>query len=301
MLPNFLIGGAAAAGTSFLSASVTQHPEIYLPEKLEPEPHFFYKSWEYEKGAKYYETNWFSSVKNEKAIGERSSSYLFGGTEVAKKIKALLPDAKLIFVLRNPIERTWANYRFTVLNGLEDLPFKDALRNEKNRIAKQSGKWAEIQPHNYTGRGFYARQLKEYLRFFPAKNILLIKSEDMGSAPQEAFRKVFDFLEVDKNYIPSVPSNFTSLSVKDPARQMYFRKYFGDRFARIIEAIRKDKDPLAYLQDGTEKKTLLELMDNLKGVKEETGKEERAYLQDFFQDDMNELKELVKFSIEDWR
>lgn len=300
MLPNFLIGGVAAAGTNFLTASITQHPDIYLPEKMFPEVHFFYKSWEHKKGAKHYETNWFSSVKNEKAIGERSSSYLFGGTEVAKKIKALLPDAKLIFTLRNPIERTWANYRFTVLNGLEDLPFKDALRNEKQRIAKQSGKWAEIQPHNYTGRGFYARQLKEYLRFFPEKNILLIKSEDMGSAPQETFRKVFDFLEVDKNYTPSLPPNFTSLSVKDPALQMQFREYFGDRFNLIIEAVRRNKNPQVYAKSAEEEK-LLSFVANLKNIKEEMSVEIRSDLQDLFQQDMDELKELVDFSIEDWR
>lgn len=300
MLPNFLIGGAAAAGTNFLTASIIQHPDVYLPEKMFPEVHFFYKSWEYEKGIEYYETTWFSKVRNEKAIGERSSSYLFGGPEVAGKIKALLPDVKLIFTLRNPIERTWANYRFTVLAGLEDLRFEDALRKEKERVAMQTGIWAEIQPHNYTGRGLYAKQLKDYLHIFPKENILLIKSEEMGHEPMETFRKVFDFLEVDRNFSPCIPPNYTSLSVKDPALQMRCREYFKDRFDLIIEAVRENEDPLIHLQPGEEEK-FNAFVDNLKGVKEKMSEEARDYLRDFFRDDMKELKELVEFSIEDWR
>ena len=59
-------------------------------------------------------------VKKQSAIGERSSSYLYH-KESAKRISQNLPNIKLIFVLRNPIERTWANYRYTVLSGLVTL------------------------------------------------------------------------------------------------------------------------------------------------------------------------------------
>ena len=74
--PNFIIGGTAASGTSYLSATLVQHPQIYLPQEMRPEPHFFYKSWEYEKGLNYYFSKWFQNVPDKKiAIGERSSSY----------------------------------------------------------------------------------------------------------------------------------------------------------------------------------------------------------------------------------
>ena len=119
---------------------------------MRPEPHFFYKSWEFKKGIEYYRTKWFSNVSlNQTAIGERSSSYLFGSKDVAKKIFTFYPNMRFIFVLRNPIERTWANYRYTVLEGLETNSFEKVLLNEKKRI-KQQRMWSEIQPFNYTGR-----------------------------------------------------------------------------------------------------------------------------------------------------
>ena len=147
--PNFIVGGTAAGGTSFLTSILVQHPQIYLPKEMRPEPHFFYKSWEFEKGINYYLKRWFWNVPSSSvAIGERSSSYLFGGEAVANKIFHAYPDMRFVFTLRNPIERTWANYRYKVLQGLEDLPFEDALKNEILRISQQEGIWAEIQPNN---------------------------------------------------------------------------------------------------------------------------------------------------------
>ena len=134
--PNFIIGGTSAGGTSFLTAAIIQHPDIYISKRMRPEPHYFYKSWEYQKGFQYYLDTWFSEYLGQKAIGERSSSYIFGGEEVAEKIYKDLPDIKLIFIFRNPVERTWANYRVTVIQGLEELSFEDALKNEKQRIVR---------------------------------------------------------------------------------------------------------------------------------------------------------------------
>ena len=131
-LPNFLIAGVSASGTSFLAESIEQHPDIYLPYPMEPECHFFFKSWEYKK-LKYYSNKWFKDVKNENAVGERSSSYLFGGNKTAKRFFKY-SNVKLIFCVRNPIERAWANYRFTVLQGYEHLSFIEALKKEKKRI-----------------------------------------------------------------------------------------------------------------------------------------------------------------------
>jgi len=104
MLPNFLICGTSAGGTSFLSSVLVQHPEIYLPREMRPEPHYFYYSWKFAKPISWYESTWFSDATDEKAIGERSSSYMFG-VHVAQNIFRYLPDVKMIFMLRNPIER----------------------------------------------------------------------------------------------------------------------------------------------------------------------------------------------------
>ena len=185
--PNFIIGGTAAGGTSFLTAMLVQHPQVYLPKEMRPEPHYFYKSWEYSKGLDYYLERWFSHVPNDSiAIGERSSSYLFGGREVARKIVAIYPKMKFIFTLRNPIERTWANYRYTVLQGLEDLPFEEALAGEERRIKEQTGIWAEIQPYNYTGRGFYG---KHRIPWAFLKNNAAYQSEELSCNLDRSLKK----------------------------------------------------------------------------------------------------------------
>jgi hypothetical protein len=301
-LPNFIIGGTAAGGTSFLAAAMVQHPQIYLPKTMRPEPHYFYKSWEYIKGVEYYKTRWFSEVAaDQKAIGERSSSYLFGGREVAKKIHAVLPEVKLIFTLRNPVERTWANYRYTVLEGLEPLSFEEALERERERVLAQKEIWAEIQPHNYTGRGMYAKQLREFLEFFPAKQILLVKSEEMGQNPHQELARVFAFLDVSSSFLPALPPDHTSMNVIDPKLQVELRSYFGDRFDLVIECIRKEQDPRQIANSPTDLEQIRKLSANLCGRKMEMSPDCRAYLRRVFAYDMANLRDVVPFDISDWQ
>jgi len=301
MLPNFIIGGVAAGGTSFLASAISQHPEVYLPKKMRPEPHYFYKSWEYAKGLSYYEKKYFDNIKHEKAIGEKSASYLFGGLVTARRIKKALPNIKLIFALRNPIERTYATYRYTVMQGLEELSFEEALENENTRIKKQDGIWKEIQPYNYTGRGFYAKQLKEYFKVFNKEQILILKSEDIYKNPYENFQKIFAFLNINQHISLKLPPHFTNLSVKDPKLQKYFRNFFGKKFDLIIESIRKENNPLIYADNNTEKLKIIELRQNLVHKKLPMSEYARKYLLEIFHQDMSELLQYIDFDISDWR
>jgi Sulfotransferase domain len=302
-LPNFFIGGVNNGGTSFLYSVLKQHPEIYLPREMRPEPSFFYKSWEYKKGMDYYCTRWFSAVpKSAIAIGEKSANYLFGGAKVAERIYKELPKVKLIFILRNPIERAWANYRFTVLEGLENLPFEEALRMENQRVREESGIWAEIQPRSYIGRGFYAQKLKEFLSYFHRSQLLIIKSESFFSDTDDELRKIYKFLGVtDIEFRAQTPPTHTSLSIIDPAVQMDLRNYFGDRFDTIVEATRKELELTQFIQNREDIDAIHRLQSNMKGRKEKIPVSARAYLSDIFVDDMNELQSIVDFDISDWK
>lgn len=301
--PNFIIGGTSAGGTSYLSAILVQHPQIYLPKEMRPEPHYFYKSWEYEKEHDYYLSRWFSNVSETAiAIGERSSSYLFGGETVAKRIAAVYPNMKFIFTLRNPIERTWANYRYTVLQGLEDLSFDDALKDEARRVREQTGIWAEIQPHNYTGRGFYSAQICEYFKYFPAKNLLLIKSELLSSQTDVELRKIHEFLGLtvlDFGYKHT--PDYTSVNVINPKLQMELRHYFGDRFDKVIEATRKEEGIEKFISSPLDKEKIEQLSKNMAGKKEPMPLTARAFLTDLFAADIHDLQQLVDFDLSDWK
>ena len=301
--PNFLIGGTAAGGTSFLSAILVQHPQIYLPKLMRPEPHYFFKSWEYEKGVEQYLSRWFADVPEQAiAVGERSSSYLFGGKLVAEKVVKQYPEMKFIFTLRNPIERTWANYRYTVLQGLEEYSFEDALKNEAQRVSNQSGMWAEIQPHNYTGRGLYASQLKQYLDIFPRENILLVKSELLSSQTDTELIKIYAFLGLTiTNFAYNRVPDHTSTNVIDARLQMHLRKHFGSRFDLIIEATRKNLSVEDFVSNPDDRNKIEQLACNMTGGKVAMPQAARDYLVRYFSQDMKELGEMVDFDISDWK
>jgi hypothetical protein len=301
--PNFLIGGTAAGGTSFLSAILVQHPQIYLPKQMRPEPHYFYKSWEYSKGIDYYLDLWFPDVGDHcVAIGERSSSYLFGGKKVAEKIAWQYPTMKFIFTLRNPIERTWANYRYTALQGVEDTTFEEALNREEERVRAQTGIWAEIQPHNYTGRGFYASQIREFLEVFPRQNLLLIKSELLSLQTDVELRKICRFLGVDSDsFTYERAPDHTSMNVRSPRLQKDLRDFFGERFDLIIEALRKNQSTTEFVRGPEDANAMTQLASNLVGTKMSMSETVRDRLRQTFSADMRNLKKLVDFDISDWK
>ena len=295
VLPNFLIAGAAASGTSFLSSILMQHTDIYLPKEMRPEPHFFYYSDKYTHGIEWYEKKWFSDVKEQSAIGERSSSYLYH-KESAKRISQNLPNIKLIFVLRNPIERTWANYRYTVLSGLEDLSFTDALETESHRVKNASGIWKEVQPHDYTGRGLYGEQLEFYLNFFSWSQILIINSEKLSSETQIQLDRITNFLGVKNLEQFEYPPAFTSLSILNKDVQIKCRKLLGaNKFNRIVEAVRrKELNIDDFSEDNQEKKFIKILSNNMVGKKYKIPQKNYKWLEDFFREDQEKFFNISK-------
>lgn len=299
-VPNFIIGGSSASGTSFLYELLIQHSEVYLPKQRIPEPHYYYKSWEYVKGIKWYLDYYFSDATEDKiAIGERSSSYLYGGREVAQRIAKDFPKMKFIFMLRNPIQRAWANYRFTALQGLETMSFKEALINEKTRIKNTQGIWREIAPYDYTGRGFYAKQLKEFLEFFPKEQILCIKSETLSNTNLVPLTQVYEFLGLKKkNFIPSYAPNHTSLSVIDVKLQKELRAYFGDaNFMQLMNSIRKEE---VMIENEAQRERFVQLKNNIKDTKESIPQDCVELLQEVFGEDLKLLAKLVDFNVNDW-
>jgi hypothetical protein len=298
--PNFLIAGGVATGTSFLSAALANHPDIYLPRIQRPEPNFFHYTHKFEQGIDWYLATWFHEVSGQRAIGERSS-LLLPSDQAAKRIKAHFPDIKLIFCLRNPIERAWGNYRFSVLEGLESLSFEDALDQENKRKASAAGRWAEVQPHAYTTRSKYAKHLGEYLDLFGSDNILMIKSEAMGKDPYAHIRRVCEFLGVDYVDNLPLPPNYSSPSVVDRDLQPVFRKHFGDNFPEVIEAIRKEEDGASFVRSREDQEMFEKLRANLRGGKDPLPETSRLRLREYFADELAVLEKIVPFPVNDWQ
>lgn len=298
--PYFLIAGGVATGTSFLSALLAKHPEIYLPKTQRPEPNFFHYTHKYQKGLDWYLESWFGDVRDQKVLGERSS-LLLPSENAPSRIHRHFPETKLIFCLRNPVERAWGNYRFTVLEGLESLPFEEALKHEEHRTAETQGEWREIRPHAYLQRSKYSTSLREYFSLFPRENILLIKSEEMGKNPFKTLETVCQFLGVDSSLRLEPPPNYSSPSVVDPVEQKALRDHFGHRFPLLVEAIRKEEALESLGLTPEDQEMIVRLKRNLHHKKEAMSPAARNFLQNALRKELKNLRTLVDFDIHEWQ
>ncbi len=197
-LPHFLIGGAARTATTWLCHALLEHPEIYLPRPLVPEPKFFARPQEYEKGLTWYAKTWFDDAKTQQIRGEKSTSYL-ETVGTAKRIHAHLPDVKLIFILRNPADRALSNYYWSRHNGIETESFERAIELEEERTKNLPIALQEAKPFSYLERGFYAKQLQPYFELFPKQNILCLKTEDIDRNPQSFMGKTLQLLGLSES------------------------------------------------------------------------------------------------------
>ena len=298
-LPNFIIAGGVATGTSFLSASLAQHPQIYLPRLQRPEPNFFHYTDKFENGLAWYSNKWFSEIRDEIAIGERSS-LLLPSIKAPRRLKNLIPSVKLIFCLRNPIERAWGNYRFSVLEGLETLQFSEAIEAEESRTSQAEGRWAEVQPYAYVTRSRYSDSLLEYIELFGSENVLLLKSEALGNEPNKALSKVCEFLGVDSDVELPLPPNYSSPSVRNPVVQARLRSHFGARFAELIEEIRRNDLNSSRFDSPEDFDMIKELKLNLTDSKQPLEPSNRVRLNELLSDEVEKLAKIVDFNVDDW-
>lgn len=201
ILPSFIIAGAARSGTTFLYSLLDYHPDVYLAKPISPEPKFFLVDEEYRKGLVYYSNKYFSSAINFCAIGEKSTSYLENPI-VAERIYKNLPFVKLIFILRDPIDRAFSNYKWSCQNGLENFSFSQALTRELTNKINYSDKYKYSRPLSYIERGYYLKLLTPFLDLFTSKQIKIILFDDVIAGKINLLDELFGFLQIETNIFP---------------------------------------------------------------------------------------------------
>lgn len=192
-LPNFIICGTQKGGTSALYYFLKKHPEIYLPPKKEV--HYF--DLNYQKGLKWYEKHFKGASSKYKAIGEASPSYMYL-EEVPERIHEVLPDVKLTFILRNPVDRAYSHYWHEVKLGYEWLSFEEAIKVEQERLAK--GNIINRIHYSYLDRGEYIEQIKRFRKYFSKDQILVLITEELKSNPEIIMRQIFEFLQINPDF-----------------------------------------------------------------------------------------------------
>jgi Sulfotransferase domain len=183
VLPNFLVIGAMKTGTSSLHYYLSLHPEIFMSRQKEL--NFFIDRKNWSRGLEWYEAQFPEDVP---VRGESSPGYTkyptFDG--VANRVHAVLPRAKLIYLVRDPIERIVSHYMDSYSFGRENGTIGDTL--------------AELDGNHYVNCSRYFMQLEQYLEYYPESQILIITSEELKEDRRATLQGVFRFLGVEESF-----------------------------------------------------------------------------------------------------
>ncbi|MDR4508671.1 MAG: sulfotransferase domain-containing protein [Candidatus Brocadiaceae bacterium] len=249
-LPDFIAIGAQKCGTTSLYYYLNQHPQI-LPAARK-EVHFFDN--QFQKGVHWYRSrfplslnmNFQEKLRSKPVItGEASPLYFFHPL-VPIRLSRLLPQVKLIVLLRNPIHRSYSHYQHNVRKKRERLSFEDAIANEDNRLEGELDRILRDESYfsfNYTHfsylkRSIYIEQIKAYNRFFDRNQVLIIKSEDFYTNIQNTLTRVFNFLGVEPFVLRDTrPKNvgiYREGSIS-ASTYNYLKKYFEPHNRRLYE------------------------------------------------------------------
>ena len=202
VLPDFVIIGTMKGGTTSMFQYLAQHPQVHPPFRKEIK--FF--DIHYPKGLGWYRSHFPLSLKMKDGglTGEATPYYLFHPLAATRMAKDL-PKAKLIIMLRNPVDRTYSHYNHMVRVGREPLAFDDAIAAEPERLAGEAEKIIADPNYStfmhghysYLARSRYAEQLPRWLDAFPRDQILILPSEEQTSDPASTFQKALSFLGLD--------------------------------------------------------------------------------------------------------
>ncbi len=214
MRPAFLIVGGKRCGSTSLYEYVVRHPSV-LPCGVKKGTHYFDVNFTRGRGwylSKFPTQPRRTSERSPRLItGEASPYYMFHPLAPAR-IAAALPDVRLIAVLRDPVERAWSHYRYSVQRGFETLPIEEALDRESERLAGEVERMLDPayqsyahRHHTYLSRGHYAEQLEALYTLFEPERVLVLQSEALFAAPDAALQGVFRFLDLDGATLGPLP------------------------------------------------------------------------------------------------
>ena len=298
--PNFLILGAPKAGTTALYAYLSQHPQVYMsPHK---EPNFF----AFEGNPPHYTgpgdssginrssvtrldayRALFAGANGEVAVGEASPLYL-QFPDAAHRIHHHVPDAKLIAILRNPVERAYSDFLYRRKNGNEpsDDPLV-AFQSEDERLARG---WSPY--FGYLQKGRYADHLERYFSLFARYQISVFLFEDLRNELDATLRRTFEFLGVDDAFRPDTSLRYSTSGV--PRNAAIQRALNAAKKSRSLRAARQVL-PTARMHRWYS----IVQNRNLAPAPPMSGPV-RAYLQDVFDPQIDRLASLVGRDLSHW-
>jgi len=283
MKVGIFIVGTPKSGTTSLHYYMNEHPEILMSSVKEPD---FFTDKEIVDQGLYYGTSrintlqkyhsLFSDKNDEKIFGESSVSYLFY-PEVPKRIKKYNTEAKIIIMLRNPVDRAFSHYLMDFRLGLLSDRFEDVF-NKKESLKFQQ----------YFLLGNYYSQVKRYFDEFSKENVHIIWYSDFKKDAEKEVQKVFKFIDVDSNYKVSFETVHNSFSMP---KNKIIRNIYSIVWLRKLLSFFFPSTFVGFI-----KSTLLK-----KGNKPRITTESRKFFTEYYLDDICKLEELLSINLSEWK
>ncbi len=242
-LPDFVVIGAARCATTSLYAYLRQHPQVHMSPEKETDyfslgdlpPH------QVPPGASRYRARTqaeyerqFAGAGTAVAVGEASPTYLFYPRS-AERMRRLIPGAKLICVLRDPVERAYSHYALARRSGFEPLADFEA------GVAAEEARW-RLDPsmrHTYVRASLYHDGLRAYFERYARERILVLRFEDFAADAAATMREIYRFVGVDEGYVPDVGVRYNRSLLP---RNAFVREAFG-RHPRLRRLLLRNLPP----------------------------------------------------------
>jgi len=183
---DLVIAGAQKAGTTSLNIYLSSHPNISGHSITEFS--FFANGNDYKRGFNYAYQTYFEQKENAKLVAKNVTLGL--KEETLPRLKAHNPDVKLVYLLREPVSRAYSAYTMAVKDGWMKRPFSELMDILENK------KYDDIMYRHFVVHGYYAKQIRTLLKYFPSKNIRLFMFEDLIANPQQVCSAIFHWMEL---------------------------------------------------------------------------------------------------------
>lgn len=227
------LAGVQKAGTTSMHAYMASHPAL-SPGSVK-ETHFFDNEgldWNVPDYSAFH--TFFSAVPSEAQAFDATPIYTFWPPAL-DRIRRYNPAARLIVLLRDPIERAYSHWAMERRRGLETLPFAEAIREGRTRLPTASPLLPAWRVFSYVERGFYVDQVRRALGLFPRNQLLFLDSAELRRCPAEVLRRVAAFLDLPP--FPELPARLDHAGAPGAGPEPQDVDYLRALFAADVEAL----------------------------------------------------------------
>lgn len=237
MTDHLLVVGGQRCGTTYLYTVLDAHPQITMARPIRPEPKVFLSADASARGLDWYRTTYFADAGDQRLLGEKSTSYLeYAGA--AQRASAMLGQAHIVALLREPLARAVSNWQFSTVNGFEDRPLEQALLDNLEHARGWDTSSTSASPYAYLERGRYADYLEPWFDLFRPTVHVRFFEELVGDG--EGVSELYAALGVDSSFRPpGLDRQVNRSEASAPELSAELRERLGSYFATSDQRLRE--------------------------------------------------------------